>query len=131
MQNSEHKLSILNSAVVKLRKSRNTFKLLAQPEPIFQGDFLKNNLFEVNCVVVINEPFDFRSASGELVLPEIVDGVLDELDERDQQTPGMRTQGHQTLEQNAGDLLLEIQMNKRSLKEENASFENIHCAKFA
>lgn len=47
----------------------------------------------------MNEPFDFRRASSEFVLPKAVLRVLDQLYEGDQQTPRMRPQRHESFEE--------------------------------
>ena len=44
---------------------------------------------------------------GELVRPEVVLRIADQLDERDQKTPRMRAKSHEALEQYPRDLLLE------------------------
>ena len=52
-----------------------------------------------------------REEEREIVIPELVDRILDQLDERDQQTPRMRTIDDQALEQNARDLFLQQRKN--------------------
>lgn len=50
--------------------------------------------------------FNFGRAVHEIVLPELVHRILDQLDERDQQAPRMRPVDDQALQQDARDLLL-------------------------
>lgn len=48
---------------------------------------------------------------NEVVVPELVRRVLDQLDERDEQAPRMRTIHDETFEENARDLFLEGNFN--------------------
>ena len=43
---------------------------------------------------------------NELVLPEVISGVLDELDEGNEESPRMRSVHYQPLQENSSDLLL-------------------------
>jgi hypothetical protein len=52
--------------------------------------------------------FNLRRTVDEVVFPEFVGWILDQLDEGDQQSPWMWTVHNQTFEQYARDLLLEI-----------------------
>ena len=49
-------------------------------------------------------PLDFWSASREIILPEVVLRIVDELDESDEQAPGMRAQCYESFEENSSDL---------------------------
>ena len=44
--------------------------------------------------------FNLRCTVDEVVFPEVVAGVLDQLDEGDEQPPGVRSVHNQTLQQN-------------------------------
>ena len=48
----------------------------------------------------LEELLDLGGAGDELVLPELEGGVLDELDEGDEETPWMRSVHNQPLQQN-------------------------------
>jgi hypothetical protein len=56
---------------------------------------------------VENTLFNFWGAVYELMRPELVDWVLDELNEGNEQAPRMRSVHNQTLEQHSSDLLLD------------------------
>lgn len=53
--------------------------------------------------------FDFGRAVDEVVIPELVRRILDELDERDEQSPRMWSVDNQALEQNSRNLLLQCE----------------------
>lgn len=53
------------------------------------------------------ELLDFGSTVDKLVGPELERRVLDQFDERDQQSPGVRPVDNESLQQNPGDLLLD------------------------
>jgi hypothetical protein len=54
----------------------------------------------------LKELLNLWRARDKLVLPELEARVLDELDEGDEQAPGMRPVHNEALEEDAGDLLL-------------------------
>ena len=51
----------------------------------------------------LEQLLNLRSAVDELVRPELEGGVLDELNEGDEQAPGMRSVHNQPLQQNPAD----------------------------
>lgn len=55
---------------------------------------------------VKNALFDFWGAVDELMGPELVDWILDELNKSDEQAPRVRSVHDQPFEQHSGDLLL-------------------------
>ena len=54
----------------------------------------------------LKQALNLGRAVGEAQLPEVVARVLDELDEGDQQAPGMRPVHYEALQEHARDLLL-------------------------
>ena len=51
-----------------------------------------------------SSPLNLRRTSHKVVVPEVIDGVVDEFYERDEQAPRMWTKRDETLEENARDL---------------------------
>ena len=74
----------------------------------------------------LEQLLDLGGARDELVLPELVVGVLDELDEGDEEAPRVGTVHDQALKQDAGDLLLDG-LGVRLLKERRKVLFNINC----
>ena len=73
---------------------------------INEPPFRKKNALVSN-VSVHNVLFNFWSAVDKLVIPELELCVLDEFNERDEKAPRMRSVDDETLQQHAGDLLLD------------------------
>lgn len=62
--------------------------------------------YKVTKTTTVNLLLNLWCAVHKLVAPELVHGVLDQLDEGDEETPRVRAVDDQPLEQHPGDLLL-------------------------
>lgn len=54
----------------------------------------------------LEEPLDLWRAAGEALRPEVVAWILDELDERDEQAPGVRAVHNESFNEDTRNLLL-------------------------